>query len=102
LKLIDERHPPFNDAVVKNKSGRKIFLKDFTFTGRWPDPVGMINDIHKNNMKIVLWNIPVLKSSLVENKQRDIDEKYAIENNFVVKNADGSPNRIPPAWFGNI
>lgn len=92
----------FNDAVYKPKPGsEKLSLKDLKFTGRWPDPVGMINNLHKDNMKLVLWNIPVLKSSTVKNEQRDIDEKYAIEKNFVVKNADGSPFRIPPAWFGN-
>jgi alpha-glucosidase (family GH31 glycosyl hydrolase) len=92
----------FNDAVYKPKLGTDCFsLKDFKFTGRWPDPVGMINNLHKDNMKIVLWNIPVLKSSSVKNEQRDIDEKYAIEKDYVVKNADGTPFRIPPAWFYN-
>lgn len=91
----------FNDAVYKPKLGSDGFtLKDFKFTGRWPDPVGMINNLHKDNMKLVLWNIPVLKSSSVQNEQRNIDEKYALEKNFVVKNADGSPFRIPPTWFG--
>ncbi|MFA6979528.1 MAG: TIM-barrel domain-containing protein [Ignavibacteriaceae bacterium] len=92
----------FNDAIYKPKLGSNGFsLKDFKFAGRWPDPVGMISNLHKDNMKLVLWNIPVLKSSSVQNEQRDIDEKYAIEKNFVVKNVDGSPFRIPPTWFGN-
>src|SRR3989339_186603 len=92
----------FNDAVYKPKLGSNGFsLKDFKFAGRWPDPIGMINNLHKDNMKLVLWNIPVLKASSVQNEQRDIDEKYAIEKNFIIKNADGSPFRIPPTWFGN-
>lgn len=92
----------FNDAEYKLKNASESYLlKDFKFGGRWPDPVGMINDLHKDNMKIVLWNIPVLKSSTVASKQRDNDEKYAIDNNYVVKNSDGTPYRIPPSWFGN-
>ncbi|MCK9281298.1 MAG: hypothetical protein M0P71_11800 [Melioribacteraceae bacterium] len=91
----------FNDAKYSLRNGSEYFsLNDFKFSGRWPDPVGMIDNLHKDNMRLVLWNIPVLKSSTVQNEQRDIDEKYAIENNFVVKNPDGTPFRIPPTWFG--
>ncbi len=91
----------FNDAKYKLKSeGESYLLDDFEFTGRWPDPVGMINDLHNNNMRIVLWNIPVLKASGVVNKQREMDEQYAIKNDFVVKNPSGTPYRIPePSWF---
>ncbi|MBU1094922.1 MAG: hypothetical protein KKB34_00445 [Bacteroidetes bacterium] len=92
----------FNDAIYEPKLGEQAFsLKDFKFAGRWPDPIEMINNLHNDNMKLVLWNIPVLKSSSVENEQRDNDEKYAVDKNFVVKNPDGSPFRIPPTWFGN-
>lgn len=91
----------FNDAQYELKDGSDSFeLSDFTFTGRWPSPVEMIEGLHKDNMKILLWNIPVLKSSKVENQQRDNDEKYAIESDYVVKNPDGSPFRMPPSWFG--
>jgi len=91
----------FNDASYKLKPASEFYhLNDFTFSGRWPDPVGLIKDIHQNNMKIVLWNIPVLKHSQVQSEQRDIDEKYAIENKFIAQNPDGTPNRLPPAWFG--
>ncbi|MGD8781009.1 MAG: glycoside hydrolase family 31 protein [Ignavibacteria bacterium] len=92
----------FNDAQYELKDGSDSFeLSDFTFTGRWPSPVEMIEDLHKDNMKLILWNIPVLKYNSVENRQRDNDEKYAIESDFVVKNPDGSPFRMPPSWFGN-
>jgi alpha-glucosidase (family GH31 glycosyl hydrolase) len=91
----------FNDAKYKIKQeGKSYLLKDFEFSGRWPDPFGMINNLHENNMRIILWNIPVLKSSSVINEQREADEQFAIKNNFVVRNPDGSPNRIPTAsWF---
>jgi len=91
----------FNDAkYISKPEGKSYSLKDFEFTGRWPDPVGLINGLHNNNMRIVLWNIPVLKASRVVNKQRDMDELFAIKNNFVVKNPDGSPYRMPNStWF---
>lgn len=92
----------FNDAEYEPKDGSQSFrLTDFKFKGRWPDPIGMINNLHDKNMRMVLWNIPVLKYSHVDNKQRDIDEKHAIECNYVVRNPDGTPFRMPPSWFGN-
>jgi alpha-glucosidase (family GH31 glycosyl hydrolase) len=91
----------FNDAIYKPSMNSESFsLKDFKFSGRWPDPVGMINNLHKDNMRLLLWNNPFLKSSSVQNKQRDYDEKFAIEKNYVVKKTDGSVYRNPPAWFG--
>lgn len=92
----------FNDALYENKNGGEVFsLNDFKFSGRWPNPAGMTNTIHNKDMKLVLWNIPILKSSNVENEQREVDELYAIKKGYVVKNPDGSPYRMPPSWFGN-
>lgn len=92
----------FNDAEYKLQDGSYSFrLEDFKFGGRWPDPIGMINNLHNRNMRIVLWNIPVLKYSSVDNKQRDIDEEYAINSDYVVKNPDGTPYRMAPKWFSS-
>ncbi len=92
----------FNDAQYEQKAASEHYsLDDFSFIGRWPDPVSMVQDIHKRNMKIILWNIPVLRSSQMESRQRDNDEVYAIQQGYVVKREDGEPYRMPPAWFGN-
>jgi len=92
----------FNDARYEEKPASEAYsLKDFHFTGRWPDPIGLVQNIHERNMKILLWNIPVLKSSQMESRQRDRDEAYAIQQGYVVKREDGEPYRMPPAWFGN-
>jgi len=92
----------FNDAQYEQKAASESYsLQDFNFTGRWPDPVRLVQNIHKQNMKIVLWNIPVLKYSQVENHQRDLDEAYAIQKGYVAKREDGGPYRMPPAWFVN-
>ena len=92
----------FNDARYEEKHVSEAYsLKDFRFTGRWPDPIGLVQNIHERNMKILLWNIPVLKSSQMESRQRDRDEAYAIQQGYVVKHEDCEPYRMPPAWFGN-
>ncbi len=92
----------FNDAQYEQKAAPEFYsLDDFHFKGRWPDPIGLVQKIHENNMKILLWNIPVLKYSQVENRQRDLDEAHAIQRGYVVKREDGEAYRMPRAWFGN-
>ena len=97
----------FNDAICKSKSGaQKFSYKDFDFSekGKWPNPKGMIDLIHKNNLKIILWQIPIVNKYFEEgtkNEQHIQDESYAIEKGFCVMNEDGTPYRIPYGWFAN-
>lgn len=93
----------FNDAEYKLNSGEEFFkYRDFSFShaSKWPDPKKMIEFIHENNLKIVLWQIPVIKYfENVENNQHLSDEEYVIENKYCVLNADGTPYRIYDNWF---
>ncbi len=92
----------FNDAQYSQKPASEAYsLDDFQFTGRWPNPVSMVQKVHESNMKILLWNIPVLKYSLEDNPQRDLDEAQAVKQGYVVKTKDHEPYRMPRAWFGN-
>ena len=97
----------FNDAVYKSKSGaQKFSYKDFDFSekGKWPNPKGMIDLIHKNNLKIILWQIPIINKYFEEgtkNEQHIQDESYAIEKGLCVINEDGTPYRMPYGWFAN-
>ncbi|MDR1547608.1 MAG: glycoside hydrolase [Hungatella sp.] len=71
--------------------------------GRFPDPRGMIEHLHKQGIRIVLWQIPVLKKLNQGNTcpEHEADCAEAVANGFVVKNADGSPYLIPEGrWFG--
>ncbi|HEX2910718.1 MAG TPA: TIM-barrel domain-containing protein [Chloroflexia bacterium] len=94
-------------------------LADFAFPvdGHWPDPKGMIDELHERGIKVILWQIPVLKSfedierSMAERseagqkpqlaglEQHRLDVAYALEKGFVVMNADGAPYRNPGIWF---
>ncbi|MBC8499688.1 MAG: glycosyl hydrolase family 31, partial [Candidatus Atribacteria bacterium] len=97
----------FNDAICKSKLGaQKFSYKNFDFSekGKWPNPKGMIDLIHKNNLKIILWQIPIINKYFEEgtkNEQHIQDESYAIEKGFCVMNEDGTPYRIPYGWFAN-
>ncbi len=110
----------FNDATyAPNDPARPPRLADFTFpaNGHWPDPKGMVNELHRRGIKVLLWQIPVLKSfeeveqSMAERAQAGYkpqldsleqhrrDTAYAVEQGFVVRNADGTPYQNPGIWF---
>ncbi|WP_163539853.1 TIM-barrel domain-containing protein [Gracilibacillus sp. YIM 98692] len=95
----------FNDAQYALKEPGYVHqYNDMHFPewGRWPDPKKMVQDLHDNHLKLILWQIPIQKYL---NKQqhplKDQDEQYMIDQGYVVKNPDGTPYRIPENWFTN-
>jgi len=92
----------WNGAEYDGKSGGESFsASDLRFREPWPNPQAMIDRMHRMGIKLVLWQIPALKQ-LEEGEvcpQHDRDDAYALEQGFVVKNADGSVYQIPRQWF---
>ncbi|TAH75063.1 MAG: hypothetical protein EWM47_00720, partial [Anaerolineaceae bacterium] len=99
----EETFYTFNDSKYEPQNGYSTpILSDFKFGGRWPDPKEMINKLHENNVKVLLWQIPVLKHSASATIQSLRDQDYAIKQGYVLKNKDKSPYRLPDGtWFGN-
>lgn len=95
----------WNDAqYTPRKDGGEIRYSDFTFPedGKWPNPKEFCDTLNKNGVKLVLWNIPVIKyEAAPHGVQLDLDWEYAQENELCLKNADGSPYHITEMWFGN-
>lgn len=93
----------FNDARYETSSGGKYFrYGDFRFDegGKWPNPKGLVDYLHENDIKLVLWQIPVIKYfEKVDVEQHFNDEQYVIEKGYCVMNPDGTPYRIPRNWF---
>ncbi|MFB9280221.1 TIM-barrel domain-containing protein [Cohnella cellulosilytica] len=94
----------FNDAGYETKPGSERFAyDDFSFPawGRWPDPRGMVERIHGQGIRVLLWQAPVMKfMDGIAHAQRDEDERYMIGRGYAVRHADGSPYRIPDyEWF---
>lgn len=93
----------WNDAQYTPKpSDQPLHLSDFTFPadGLWPNPKGMIDEMHRQGVRLVLWQNPVLKNLGGErHAQQDIDEAYMLEKGYYVKWPDGSPYRVRPFWF---
>ena len=99
----EETFYTFNDSEFEPVSGGETLnYEDFTFSGRWPDPKSMVDTLHDNGIKCLLWQIPVLKYSTEATVQSMRDQSYAAEQGYVLKYTDGSIYRLPRGtWFGN-
>lgn len=90
----------FNDARYRAKlGGEALGSEDYAFGGCWPDPRAMIEECHQNGIKVLLWQIPVLKHTEDSNPQHDADLEHALRQGYVIQNADGSPYRNKGWWF---
>ena len=95
----------WNDAqYTPRKDGGQLKYSDFTFPedGKWPNPKAFCQELTDNGVKLVLWNIPVVKyEAAPHGVQLDMDWEYVKENELCLKNADGTPYQITEMWFGN-
>ena len=95
----------WNDAEYRpRKDGGPLRYSDFTFPegGKWPDPKAFCDTLRADGVRLILWQIPVIKyEAAPHGEQLDLDWEYARENGLCLKNADGSPYQITEMWFGN-
>ena len=92
----------WNGARYEPKTGAERFhYADFDFAsdGMWPDPQGMLAELHKKGLHLLLWQIPALPANTDNHLQLANDTEYALENDFCIRKTDGSPYRIIPFWF---
>jgi alpha-glucosidase (family GH31 glycosyl hydrolase) len=93
----------FNDAQYAEKPGDEAFLYgDFSFPewGRWPDPKGLAAHLHDNHLRLILWQIPIIKQApALKHAQKRNDERHFFAEGFGVKHPDGTPLRLPEGWF---
>ena len=92
----------WNDAQYRPMSpDQRPRLADFHFPpeGRWPDPKAMIDELHHIGMRLILWQIPILRTDVPENPQQAIDVGASADRGWVVRSDDGSAYRNPGWWF---
>ena len=92
----------FRDAQYEvNEDGGPHRLADFTFPadGAWPDPRGMVEELHARDVRVLLWQIPLLKMRPHPRGQLAADARAAVAGGFVVTEADGRPYRNRGWWF---
>lgn len=94
----------WNDAQYTPVPGDQTFrYSDFTFSaeGKWPDPKAMTDQLHAQGIRLVLWQLPVLKVLDQPHAQHEADRAYFEQSGFGVQEADGSLYRVRPFWFRN-
>jgi alpha-glucosidase (family GH31 glycosyl hydrolase) len=92
----------WNDAQYAPTSGEQALrYADFTFpaAGKWPDPKGLVDWLHQNNTRILLWQLPVLKAGDALHPQHAADRASFEQRGFGVREADGSLYKVRPFWF---
>lgn len=90
----DAQYSP-NDGSTGLRASDIQYLKD----GAWPNPQKMIDELHEKDMKLILWQIPVIKEQGAPNSQVGAMWKHAIENNLVIKDGAGEPYKVRGFWF---
>ncbi|MEU4228950.1 TIM-barrel domain-containing protein [Nonomuraea sp. NPDC026600] len=76
-------------------------LADYAFPpdGPWPDPKGMVDELHQRDVKVLLWQIPLQKMRPHPRHQAAVDARQLVENGYGVREADGRPYRNRGWWF---
>ncbi|NEE02489.1 TIM-barrel domain-containing protein [Phytoactinopolyspora halotolerans] len=86
-----------------------LSYSDLTFPPgtAWSDPAAMVDDAHAQGIKVLLWQIPVLKENFDTNpssppQQHLNDKSHAQSQGYVVEDGDGGDYRVPSGqWFGD-
>lgn len=100
----------WHGATYTPKAGSAaLSYADLSFPagGEWSDPKAMVAAAHAQNIKVVLWQIPVLKENFDTNpatapQQHLNDRSYAAAQGYLIGDGSGNPYRIPTGqWFGD-
>jgi alpha-glucosidase (family GH31 glycosyl hydrolase) len=95
----EETFVAFNGATyVPHDDGSPHRLADFAFPadGPWPDPKGMVDELHRRGVKVLLWQIPLVHAN---RGQAHLDREAMIRRGYCVRLADGRPYRNRGWWF---
>ncbi|WP_353650007.1 TIM-barrel domain-containing protein [Nakamurella sp. A5-74] len=100
----------WHGATYTPKAGSAaLTYADLTFPagGEWSDPKAMVTAAHNQNVKVVLWQIPVLKTNFDTNpatapQQHLNDRSYAAAQGYLIGDGAGGQYKIPSGqWFGD-
>jgi alpha-glucosidase (family GH31 glycosyl hydrolase) len=95
----EETFVAFNGAQYEpHTDGSPHRLADFSFPdgGPWPDPKGMVDELHARDVKVLLWQIPLVKA---HRGQARHDRETMVARGYCVRLDDGRPYRNRGWWF---
>ena len=87
------------------EDGGPMRLADFTFPaeGAWPDPKGMVDELHSRDIALLLWQIPLIKLRPHPRGQARHDADAAVRDGVLIREP-GPDGRLRPYrnrgwWF---
>ncbi len=96
----------FRDAeYTVREDGGPLRLADFSFPpdGAWPDPKGMVDRLHQQEIRLHLWQIPLIKMRPHPTGQTAADARAAVREGVLIREPapDGGlrPYRNRGWWF---
>ncbi len=92
----------FRDAsyqVTDGETGLNAANISYPEDGAWPNPHLMIDNLHEQGIKLILWQIPVIKDAGEAGSQAEANWNYAISHNQVVLDGKGEPYKVRGFWF---
>ncbi len=92
----------FRDArYAVHPDGAPHRLADFAFPpdGAWPDPKGLVDWLHTRGIRVLLWQVPLLKAHPAPQGQARADRDTMVARGYAVREADGRPYRNRGWWF---
>ncbi len=103
----DERtFTAFRDARYEvHDDGAPHRLADFEFPadGAWPDPKGMVDELHARDIRVHLWQIPLMKLRPHPEGQAKADALAAVSEGLLIREPDAEgrlrPYRNRGWWF---
>jgi alpha-glucosidase (family GH31 glycosyl hydrolase) len=99
----EETFTCFRDARYRtNPDGAPHALADFTFPpdGAWPDPRGMVDRLHADGVRVLLWQIPLIPTDRgAPGSQVRADAGTLTDRGYAVREEDGSAYRNRGWWF---
>jgi alpha-glucosidase (family GH31 glycosyl hydrolase) len=83
------------------EDGSAHVATDFSYPadGAWPDPRGMIEELHARGIKVVLWQIPLQKTDADLTGQVRLDAEAMVRDGHAVLEADGTAYHNRGWWF---
>lgn len=92
----------FRDAQYEPRpDGSPHRLGDFRFPpdGAWPDPKGMVEELHRADTRLLLWQVPLMKRRRDLAGQAVHDWDTMLARGDAVRDGDGRPYRNRGWWF---
>ncbi|GIF45990.1 galactose mutarotase-like protein [Asanoa ferruginea] len=95
---------PRDATYAPHADGTPFKDADFSYPadGAWPDPKGMVAELHDRDIKVLLWQIPLLKTAESEpglHSQVLAEGSALVAGGHAVLEADGTPYLNRGWWF---